>query len=129
MPKEEKSTSFEKDKRIDVVCELLVSGASRSQMIQYVAKKTEWNLSSRQIDQYISYAKEKIKNSDIDKGFEIQRAKLRLEKLYKKNESNEDCKECRALIESMAKLFGWNEAEKVDGNINISWNEEKTYEK
>ena len=61
MPKEEKSTSFEKDKRIDVVCELLVSGASRSQMIQYVAKKTEWNLSSRQIDQYISYAKEKIK--------------------------------------------------------------------
>ena len=129
MPKEEKSTSFEKDKRIDVVCELLVSGASRSQMIQYVAKKTEWNLSSRQIDQYISYAKEKIKNSDIDKGFEIQRAKLRLEKLYKKNESNEDFKECRALIESMAKLFGWNEAEKVDANINISWNEEKTYEK
>ena len=29
----------------------------------------------------------------------------------------------------MAKLFGWNEAEKVDANINISWNEEKTYEK
>ena len=129
MPKEEKSNSFEKEKRIDLICEMIIKGLTRSQMIQYVSKKTDWNLSDRQVDTYISEAKEKIKNSENDKGFEIKKAKMRLEKLYQKNESIEDYKECRALIESMAKLFGWNESEKVETSILISWNEEKTYEK
>ena len=129
MPKEEKSNSYEKEKRIDLICEMLIKGLTRSQMLQYVSKKTDWNLSDRQVDTYISEAKEKIKNSENDKVFEIKKAKMRLEKLYQKNESIEDYKECRALIESMAKLFGWNESEKVETSILISWNEEKTYEK
>ena len=106
MPKEEKSTDFEKEQRIDLICEMLIKGLTRSQMLQYVSRKTNWNISDRQVDTYISEAKEKIKNSDNDKGFEIQRAKMRLEKLYQKNESIEDYKECRALIDTMAKLFG-----------------------
>ena len=129
MPKEEKSNSFEKEKRIDLICEMIIKGLTRSQMIQYVSKKTDWNVSDRQVDTYISEAKEKIKNSENDKGFEIKKAKMRLEKLYQKNESVEDYKECRAIIESMAKLFGWNESEKVETSILISWKEEKTYEK
>ena len=40
-----------------------------------------------------------------------------MEKLYVKNESLEDYKECRALIDTSAKLFGWNEPE--EKNINI----------
>ena len=133
MPKEEKSNSFEKEKRIDLICEMIIKGLTRSQMIQYVSKKTDWNLSDRQVDTYISEAKEKIKNSENDKGFEIKKAKMRLEKLYQKNESVEDYKECRAIIESMAKLFGWSEPKKIEVDQNtsmtISWNEEKTYEK
>ena len=117
MADKEKSTDFEKEKRIDVICELLIKGLTRGQMCQYVSKKTDWNISDRQVDRYVEEAKEKIKNSDNDKGFEIQRAKRRLEKLYIKNEDIEDFKECRAIIDTSAKLFGWNEAEKHDVNV------------
>ena len=128
MADKEKSTDFEKEKRIDVICELLIKGLTRGQMCQYVSKKTDWNISDRQVDRYIEEAKEKIKNSDNDKGFEIQRAKRRLEKLYIKNEDIEDFKECRAIIDTSAKLFGWNEPEKTESEITLKWNEEKTYE-
>ena len=117
MPKETKATDFEKEQRIDLVCEFLIKGLTTAQMFRYVSSKTDWGISARQLDNYISEAKQKIKNSDNDKGFEIQRAKKRLEKLYVKNESLEDYKECRALIDTSAKLFGWNEPE--EKNINI----------
>lgn len=128
MPKEEKSSDFEFERRIDIVCEMLIKGLTRSQMLQYVSKKTDWNISDRQVDTYIYEAKEKIKNSDNDKGFEIQRAKRRLEKLYQKNEAIEDFKECRAIIDTSAKLFGWNEPEKSETEMTFVWKEEKTYE-
>ena len=128
MAKETKATDFEKEQRIDAVCEFLIKGLTTSQMFRYVSSKTDWGISSRQLDNYISEAKQKIKNSDNDKGFEIQRAKRRLENLYVKNEGFEDFKECRAIIETSAKLFGWNEPEKTESEITLKWNEEKTYE-
>ena len=120
MAKEEKATEIEKEKRIDIVCELLIKGLTTSQMFRYVSEKTKWGISSRQLDNYISEAKQKIRNSDDnDKGFEIQRAKRRLEALYRKSEEIEDLRECRAIIETSAKLFGWNEAVKtINENIN-----------
>lgn len=127
MADKEKSTDFEKEKRIDVICELLIKGLTRGQMCQYVSKKTDWNISERQVDRYIEEAKEKIKNSDNDKGFEIQRAKRRLEKLYIKNEEIEDYKECRALIDTSAKLFGWNEAEKHEVSVKADFDITKIY--
>ena len=128
MAKETKATDFEKEQRIDAVCEFLIKGLTTAQMFRYVSSKTDWGISARQLDNYISEAKEKIKNSDNDKGFEIQRAKRRLEKLYIKNEDIEDFKECRAIIDTSAKLFGWNEPEKTESEITLKWNEEKTYE-
>ena len=127
MADKENSTDFEKEKRIDVICELLIKGLTRGQMCQYVSKKTDWNISDRQVDRYIEEAKQKIKNSDNDKGFEIQRAKRRLEKLYIKNEDIEDFKECRAIIDTYAKLFGWNEAEKHDVNVKADFDITKLY--
>ena len=128
MAKETKANDFEKEQRIDTVCEFLIKGLTTAQMFRYVSSKTDWGISSRQLDNYISEAKQKIKNSDNDKGFEIQRAKRRLENLYVKNEGFEDFKECRAIIETSAKLFGWNEPEKTESEITLKWNEEKTYE-
>ena len=128
MAKETKATDFEKEQRIDLVCEFLIKGLSRSQMFKYVQNKTKWDISLNMLDRYVAEAKQKIKNSDNDKGFEIQRAKRRLEKLYTKNEDIEDFKECRAIIDTSAKLFGWNEPEKTESEITLKWNEEKTYE-
>ena len=127
MAKETKATDFEKDQRIDAVCEFLIKGLTTAQMFRYVSSKTDWGISARQLDNYISEAKQKIKNSDNDKGFEIQRAKRRLEKLYIKNEDIEDFKECRAIIDTSAKLFGWNEAEKHDVNVKADFDITKLY--
>lgn len=121
MPKEEKATEVEKEKRINTVSELLIKGITRAQMFKYVQTKTDWNISLNMLDRYIAEAKDLIKSSDNDKGFEIQRAKIRLEGLYRKSEEIEDFKECRAVIETSAKLFGWNEAIKtVNENINYN---------
>lgn len=127
MAKETKATDFEKEQRIDTVCEFLIKGLTTAQMFRYVSSKTDWGISARQLDNYISEAKQKIKNSDNDKGFEIQRAKRRLEKLYTKNEDIEDFKECRAIIDTSAKLFGWNEAEKHDVNVKADFDITKIY--
>ena len=127
MAKETKATDFEKEQRIDLVCEFLIKGLSRSQMFKYVQNKTKWGISLNMLDRYVAEAKEKIKNSDNDKGFEIQRAKRRLEKLYIKNEDIEDFKECRAIIDTSAKLFGWNEAEKHDVNVKADFDITKLY--
>ena len=127
MAKETKATDFEKEQRIDLVCEFLIKGLTTAQMFRYVSSKTDWGISARQLDNYISEAKQKIKNSDNDKGFEIQRAKRRLEKLYIKNEDIEDFKECRAIIDTSAKLFGWNEAEKHDVNVKADFDITKLY--
>lgn len=127
MAKETKANDFEKEQRIDTVCEFLIKGLTTSQMFRYVSSKTDWGISARQLDNYISEAKQKIKNSDNDKGFEIQRAKRRLEKLYIKNEDIEDFKECRAIIDTSAKLFGWNEAEKHDVNVKADFDITKIY--
>lgn len=127
MAKETKANDFEKEQRIDTICEFLIKGLSNGQMFRYVSSKTDWGISARQLDNYISEAKQKIKNSDNDKGFEIQRAKRRLEKLYTKNEDIEDFKECRAIIDTSAKLFGWNEAEKHDVNVKADFDITKLY--
>ena len=118
MPREDKITAVERDQRVDLVCEFLIKGLTRAQMLQYISKKTTWNVVDRQVDNYISSAKKKIKGSDIDRDFEIKKAMRRLENLYVKNEKNEDYRECRTVIESMAKLFGWNEPSKVDHTSN-----------
>ena len=128
MPKETKANDFEKEQRIDAVCEFLIKGLTTAQMFRYVSSKTDWGISARQLDNYISEAKEKIKNSCNDKGFEIQRAKRRLENLYIKNEGFEDFKECRAIIETSAKLFGWNEAEKHELSVKGQFDITKIYD-
>ena len=120
MPKEEKSNSYEKEKRIDIICEMIIKGFSNNQIFRYVSEKSNWNITQRQVENYLAEAKEKIKNSESDKDFEIKKAKMRLERLYQKNESIEDYKECRALIDTMAKLFGWSEPKKIEVDQNTN---------
>lgn len=111
MAKETKASEYEKDQRIEIVMSLISRFMSRSQIMQYVAKKTDWNIATRQIDEYISEAKTRLRErvdpedlkAKINKNFEM---------LFSKNMSIEDFKECRAILESLAKLHGSNEPTK-----------------
>lgn len=116
MPKEDKSTQIEKEARIQLICELLTRPGipkRRQFILQYVSKKTDWNISTRQIDNYIDEATTLLKSSPIDKELELVKLYHGYEFLEKKNLEIEDYKEVRAIWESKAKLFGLNEAEKI----------------
>ena len=124
MSKETKANEFEKEQRIQVVCDLLTRPGipkRRQFILQYVAKKTDWDLKTRQIDEYISEATKLLKSSPIDKEMELMKLYHGYDFLEKKNLEIEDFKEVRAVWESKAKLFGLNEAEKIETNININF--------
>lgn len=108
-----KSNDIEFQARIETVASLLSKFYTRREIIQYVSKKTDWNVVPRQIDNYIADAKkwlkEQVNEDDI-------KAKISNEfgYLYKKNLSVDDYKECRALLESFAKLYGISAPQKLD---------------
>ena len=128
MPKETKAGDMEVEHRIEVISTLLSRFTPRYKILQYVAKKTDWGISASMVDEYISKAKKRIRKTekpDVLKGI----IHKELSSLYGKNLEKEDFKECRSILESMAKLFGVNEPEKTETEMTFVWKEEKTYEK
>ena len=55
-----KSTKAAKEFRVNTVYKLLVDGKSRSEILQFAAD--EWDISTRQGDQYIADARQKIEH-------------------------------------------------------------------
>lgn len=83
MSKENKATAAQTEERINKVFDLLVSGATRQQILQYVAKKTDWKLADRQVDNYIAKATERITAAGkTRREEELGKAVLRLQQLY-----------------------------------------------
>lgn len=78
-----KSTNSEVETRINKVFDLLVAGASRSQIIQYASDKGKWNITDRQIDSYIKEAHTRlIEVGKTHREIELGRAIARLNNLY-----------------------------------------------
>lgn len=113
MAKNKKSSDQQIEYRIEVIIGLLCRFMSRRQIVHYVSKKTDWSVTPRQVDNYIKRAKEIIKEkADPDEISGMLRKNF--EMLYKKNMQIEDYRECRAVLESIAKLTGINEPGKVE---------------
>jgi hypothetical protein len=101
-----KSTSAEIDDRLTVVMNLIAEEKTRSEILQYCSKK--WNISDRQVDEYVSRAR-KIRNDEyIEKYREsiVYKSVKRLEDLYQKNYENEDYTECRNIVLKQNELLG-----------------------
>ena len=131
MPKENRVSEADLEARIELICELLTRPGipkRRKFIIEYVRNKTDWNIERAQIDNYISKATKRLKETPIDKDLERVKMFLGYEFLEKQNIEIEDWKEVRALWESKAKLFGLNEVVK-NVNENINYNSELTEEK
>lgn len=109
MDKRERSSDIELDNRILVVAKAILNGYSkRRYLIQYITDKQDWNVSERQIDNYISGAKEIIRNaySEEDLVLEKDIAIGRLEALFTMNMKIQDYREARNVTIDRMKLLG-----------------------
>lgn len=113
-----KSTAAEIELRVQMIVAMILQGYSRADIVRYCAKK--WKIESRQSDEYLLKAKAQIKlSTDISKEEQLELAKARYGDLYQKNYKTQDFKECRAVQDSLNKMLGLNEAEKVDNKITM----------
>lgn len=107
-----KSTDAEVELRIATVYSMIIQSIPRINIVRYGAK--EWNISSRQIDDYIARAKIHISEAygDNYKKDVLNTHLAQLDDLQNKNYKEEDYKEVRAIIESRSKLLGLNAPDK-----------------
>lgn len=110
----EKSTDAEIELRIATIYEMVVKGASRKYIVRYGSET--WNVSSRQIDDYLKRVYEDIKEAYGDEYKEqvLNKQLAQLDDLYVRNYTIEDFRECRNIIESKSKLLGLNAPIKTD---------------
>jgi hypothetical protein len=119
MPKENKSDNATFQERVFIVMEMLLSGLKRRQIIQNVSNNEElklnWNVSDRQIDDYIAAA-----NREIDKIFEADKDKLKkrvfakYDFVYQKLINVKDYKGALVALEKLTALTGVAEPAKTD---------------
>lgn len=117
------TSNIELKKRVEVVAELLIRGYSRANIIKICNNpdgKFNWNLEHRTIDNYMRSARKSfaINGKGSKKDF-TNLAITRYNDLYQKNYSAEDFKECRGVQDSLNKLLGVNEPEKVDMDVKL----------
>lgn len=112
----EKASMIEAEERREVIFEMLIKGYRRSQIMRFCAEK--YNIRERQVDVYIAQVKEQL-NERIEKKKDehLNLALIRYNDLYSKNYSIQDYRECRAVQDSINKLLGINEPDKVDHKI------------
>lgn len=92
-------------KRIELISTLLIKGDSRESIVQNTSKK--WQVSSRQIDTYISKAKIAIEKSvSRNVSYDYAKAIRRYEDLYKLNLQRKDYKTALAANKELAALQG-----------------------
>lgn len=108
-------TSAERTRRIQEVHELILSGSSRSQIMQYCA--TKFKAHQRAIDTYIAESKAIMienfqKATDID-GFKAE-IYNRLEDLYQRNLEIEDFKACQTVLKDIREMIGLNAPAKIE---------------
>jgi hypothetical protein len=122
---ERKSTNAEIDRRITVIYELMLKGYTRAQIHQYVSKRKHipvvgsvdpdtwdpnvdpgWDIGTRAIDEYMSRARELMKEFAITKRDEVLGRTLeRREDLYKEAREHMDLKTALAIDQDTARLL------------------------
>lgn len=116
-------TQAEKAARVETVLELLVNGASRREIIAYIAQKTPWNVSDKTIDDYIVEARDDLRAAaGIDADQELAKAFRRFENLYARALRVQDYKVCLAIEKARLKFCGLShraEDREMKGRVEI----------
>jgi hypothetical protein len=106
-PRVAKATNAEIAKRVNVIFKLLISGASRADILQYAAETAKWQIEERQIDEYIARATEQIEaQAETVRTREFGRALAFLAQLKFKNMLINDFKAALATQREINELLG-----------------------
>ncbi len=95
--------------RVFYISKLILQGYSkRSFLLEKITSDNNWNVSERQIDNYIKKAKDLIKNSYTKEDLVIEKdiALNRLEALFSMNMKIQDYREARNVTMDRMKLLG-----------------------
>lgn len=114
--KKEKASNIEADQRREVIFEMILKGYRRSQIIRYCAET--FSIGERQTENYISQVYDDFaERMEKRKEAQIGLALARYNDLYQKNYNIQDYRECRAVQDSINKMTGINEPEKIQHNV------------
>lgn len=112
-----KRDSNEADILFNEILELWINGYSRKIIVQYCSENH--NISERQTDNYLAKVyKEISENHKEHRSKLINQALRRYNDLYDRNLAIQDYRECRSVQDSVVKLFGISEAQKIDHTTN-----------
>ena len=114
--KTNKHSKVELDLTLELVIEMIVKGQSRTDILRYFTENEniEKRRSVSSVDKYIKRAALEIKKRfSADKEKVKPTAIARYMDLYKKNYAIQDYRECRQVQDSLNKLVGLNEPEKI----------------
>ena len=118
----QKPTNAELTKRRNAVYRLLLTGASRADIHQYAAEKTDWEVHERTVDAYIAAATAKItEKADTVRDEEFGMAVERLRMLFRQNMGIQDYKAALQAQKELNELLGLypDKAVKMSGDLVI----------
>lgn len=118
-----KSTDAEVIQRISIIYQMMLRGYQRADIIQYVSEKTNWNVTDRMVDVYMSRARAELgKVADEEKEAAFGSSLKRLDMLYRKALKKDDLKTALAIQKEINDLFHLKDTEqKSDNVINITF--------
>jgi hypothetical protein len=102
------------EKRIDFIIELILAGITQRRFIlQNVIEK--YGVAESQVDKDLKKAREILRDAlDLERADKLADVLNKYNNLYYKNMKIQDYKECRSVLDSLVKLGGLAEPDKVD---------------
>lgn len=107
MPKQKKANQATKQERLNTVYNMLVSGATRYQILQYVSQKTEWKITPRMVDNYIQEANAMLaQEAEFLRPREMGRAVARMNFIFQASLKVQDYQRAIAAARELNQLLG-----------------------
>jgi hypothetical protein len=103
------------DSRVERIAKAVIKGVPSADIVETFVKSE--GVTRATVYVYIEQARELIKETAKDKSdieYQISLSVLRLDKLYFMNEKANNYPECRAVLESKAKMLGFNAPTKTE---------------
>ncbi len=98
--------------RIQQVVGLVTSGLTRAEICRYLSEKTNWNVTDRTVERYMSQARQIIEEAvSVEVSYELGLGLMRLEDLYKRSVSGRDYKAALAVQKERHELLGLKKQE------------------
>ena len=111
-----RSTKAVFNQRVAAIYPLILSGASRREIIKIITKRhQDWNVSDAQLDKYMKAAREEIQRvGEPKRKEELRKAHLRLENLFYATMQTGDYPAALRVQAEINKLYGLYAPEKIE---------------